>query len=86
MTNEEYKPVAEQKVSFRQLSDLMVWQVLSRETKQPLAVISGYNLRMDFDMSYLKSVEDIEACLAGLSKIFREIIMEKIMEDKPQEP
>lgn len=74
--------VPEPTVSFRMTSDRGIYEVRSKEADAALVEISGYDLQMIFNMQYLNSMEDIENALDGLKTLFRELIMEQIMERK----
>lgn len=81
-----YSHVDEPVVQFKVNSDRIVREVINADTKQVLVHISGYDLQINFNMQYLKSVEDIEAACSGISQLFRDIIMEKLLEgNKPAE-
>lgn len=76
--------VDEATVEFKSISDLSVYKITNQELDVPLVEISGYNLQINFNMQYLKSIEDIEAAKEGIAKLFGEIIMEKLLEYKKQ--
>lgn len=75
-------PVNEPRVEFRLISDRSVFNVINQEIQKTLVEISGYDLQIKFNLEYLNSIADVEAAIDGLSKLFREIIMEKLLEDK----
>lgn len=81
-----YSHVDEPVVQFKVNSDRIVREVINADTKQVLVHISGYDLQINFNMQYLKSVEDVEAACGGISQLFRDIIMEKLLDgNKPAE-
>lgn len=81
-----YSHVDEPVAQFKVNSDRIVREVINADTKQVLVHISGYDLQINFNMQYLKSVEDVEAACGGISQLFRDIIMEKLLEgNKPAE-
>lgn len=62
---------------FREMQDYDIYQIVDERTNKPLAYIGGYALQINFDMSELKSMERIEQCLNGLTKLFRKFIMDQ---------
>lgn len=82
-----YSTVPEPIVHFKLISDRIIREVLNAETKEPLIHISGYDLQVNFNLQYLKSVEAIEAACQGVASLFRDMIMEQLLpkEDKPEE-
>lgn len=81
-----YSHVDEPIVQFKSISDRIVREVINADTKQVLVHISGYDLQMNFNMQYLKSVEDVEAACSGIAQLFRDVIMSKLLErDKQSE-
>lgn len=79
-----YSRIAEPTVRFRVNSDRIVREVVNADTNQPLIRISGYDLQFDFNMQFLKSLEDIEAACNGMKELCRNIIMEAFMERDKQ--
>ena len=67
--------VDEPTVEFKLNSDRSVYRVTNQELNEPLVEITGYDLQINFNMQYLRSVEDIEA---------GEIIMDKLLEYRKQ--
>ena len=81
-----YSEISEPIVKFRINSDRIVREVINEEINQVLVHISGYDLQINFNMQYLKTVEDVEAACSGLSQLFRDMIMEKLLEgNKPSD-
>lgn len=74
-----YSHVDEPTVRFKAISDRIVREVVNADTKQVLVHISGYDLQINFNMQYLKSVEDVEAACSGIAQLFRDIIMDKLL-------
>lgn len=79
-----YSRISEPTVNFKLISDRIIREVVNAETKEVLVHISGYDLQINFNMQFLKSVEDVEAACSGISQMFREIIMEKLLEGNKQ--
>lgn len=76
------EPVVENTVQFKLLSDRTVLHILSEKNNEVMIEISGYDLQINFNFEYLKSIQDIEAACDGVSQLFREIITEKLLEHK----
>lgn len=79
-----YSKIDEPIVKFRLYSDRIVREIINPEINKTLVHISGYDLQINFNMQYLKSVEDVEAACNGISQLFRDIIMEKLLEGNKQ--
>lgn len=60
---------------FRELEDYDRCQITDEKTGKVLALISGYALQINFNMSELDTLERIEQCLQGIVKLFRHKIM-----------
>ena len=74
--------VSEPRVEFKLISDRSVFNVVNPEIQKTLVEISGYDLQIKFNLEYLNTMADVEAAIEGLGKLFREIILEKLLEDK----
>lgn len=72
-------PVEEGKVIFREKSDLTIFQIVDETTGTIMAYIAGYALDINFNMAELKSVERVEQLITGIGKMFRSVIMDKIL-------
>ena len=79
-----YSQVNEPMVHFRLISDRIIREVINADINQPLVRISGYDLQFDFNMQYLKSVEDVEAASNGIAQLFRDMLMSKLLEGRKQ--
>lgn len=66
-------------VTFRERSDYTVMQILDKDTGNALAYIGGYALDFSFNLNKLNSTAKIEQCLEGIRKLFRQVIMDKIL-------
>lgn len=76
--------VVEDKISFKRITDRTVYHILNPHNEQPMVEISGYDLHIDFNQTYLKSTKDVEAACEGLSQLFRELILEQLLENAQQ--
>lgn len=79
-----YSTVQEPVVHFKLISDRIIREVINPEINKVLVRISGYDLQIDFNMQYLKSVEAIEAACQGLAELARQAIMEQLLGDNKQ--
>lgn len=89
MTDEnDIKPVGgqEQTVTFRLESDRDLYEIRNPNVDESLIKITGYDLQVWFNPKYLKSVEDIEAACNGVHNLFRELIMEQMLNQSKQNP
>ncbi len=76
-------PVDEPVVKFRAISDRDVYKVVSESNKDiTLIEITGFDLQINFNMEYLRSYEDVNAAADGVGTMFRELILEKLLEYK----
>lgn len=76
--------VDEPDVKFKLISGRDVLNVESADNGEKLIEISGYDLQVNFNMQYLKSLEDIDAACKGIGDLFRDVILEKLLEYKKQ--
>ena len=84
MDNEIKQTVDEPRVEFKMISDRSVYNIVNEDINKTLVEISGYDLQINFNMEFLNSIEDVEAAVTGLGNLFRDIIMEKLLEHKKQ--
>lgn len=75
----DYTHIDEPIVKFRLNSDRIVREVINPEINQTLVHISGYDLQINFNMQFIKSVEDVEAACSGMAQLFRDMIMEQLL-------
>ncbi|MBR6130869.1 MAG: hypothetical protein IKQ20_03335 [Bacteroidales bacterium] len=79
MSDKIVEMVDEPKVVFKLMSDRDVFKVTNEELGQTLVEISGYDLQINFNMDFIKSMEDVEAAIDGMSQIWRKIIMARLL-------
>lgn len=79
---ENLPEVREPNAIFRSISDRTVFKVVNEATDQSLVEISGYDLQINFNMEFINSMADVEMAVSGLSNLFREIILERLFDDK----
>lgn len=85
MEEQNIQTVDEPKAEFRVLSDRDALTVKNADNDEILIEISGYDLQVNFNMEYLNSIQDVEAAVNGIGDLFRQIIMEKLLEHKQKE-
>lgn len=85
MEEQNIQTVDEPKAEFRTLSDRDALTVKNADNNEILIEISGYDLQVNFNMEYLNSIQDVEAAVNGIGDLFRQIIMEKLLEYKQKQ-
>ncbi len=75
----------EPKVVFRAVSDRDVFVVSNPDIGQNLVEISGYDLQINFNMDFIKNIEDVEAAIEGMGEIWRKIIMGQLLNSKNEQ-
>ena len=70
-------------VTFR-TADRMMYGALGYDGNELMAVISGYDLEIKFNMRLINSLADAEACANALADVFYEALMDQLIrENKP---
>lgn len=89
MISSEDKPLpqmeSEPKVQFRYMSDRDVLLIKNADIDQPLAEISGYDLQINFNMEFIKSVEDVETVIQGMGELWRKMILSQLLQAKNEQ-
>lgn len=84
MENEVINTVDEPRAEFKMMSDRSAFTIVNEEINKTLVEISGYDLQININMEYINSIDDVEAAVDGIGSLFREVIMEKLLEHKKQ--
>nr|DAE55383.1 MAG TPA: hypothetical protein [Caudoviricetes sp.] len=71
----------EKKVTF-DTSERMTYGAMNYDGTEMMAVISGYDLNIAFNMRTINSLSDAEAAANALSQVFYELLMEQLLEEK----
>lgn len=71
----------EEKVTFNAHSDLIVYGVTSEDENEMIAEISGYGIRIKFNMDRINSLDDAEYACQAMSNVFFKALFETILED-----
>lgn len=82
--NVQLPDVDEPEVKFKLISGRDVMNVENADNGEKMIEISGYDLQINFNMQYLKTIEDIDAACKGIADLFRETIVEKLLEYRKQ--
>ncbi len=78
----ELPVVDEPTVEFKYRTDRIAFTIKNEDINQILVEISGYDLQVNFNMEYINSVNDVEAAVSGIGDMFRNLIMNKLLEYK----
>ena len=62
-------------ITFR-TADRMMYGALGYDGNELMAVISGYDLEIKFNMRLINSLADAEACPNALADVFYEVLMD----------
>ena len=69
------------KVTF-DTSERMTYGAMNYDGTEMMAVISGYDLNIAFNMRTINSLSDAEAAANALAQVFYELLMEQLLEEK----
>ena len=70
-------------ITFR-TADRMMYGALGYDGNELMAVISGYDLEIKFNMRLINSLADAETCANALADVFYESLMDQLIrENKP---
>lgn len=62
----------------------MTYGALNYDGNELMAVISGYDLHIAFNMRVINSLADAEACANALADVFYEALMEQLIAEKSE--
>ena len=62
--------------------DRMTYGAMNYDGTELMAVISGYDLNIAFNMRTINSLADAEAATNALADVFYEVLMEELIEEK----
>lgn len=62
--------------------DRMTYGAMNYDGTELMAVISGYDLNIAFNMRAINSLADAEAAANALADVFYEVLMEQLIEEK----
>lgn len=81
---QEKQPAAQQvpeTITFR-TADRMTYGALGYDGNELMAVISGYDLEIRFNMRLINSLADAEACADALAQVFYDTLIEQLINEK----
>ena len=70
-------------ITFR-TADRMNYGALGYDGNELMAVLSGYDLEIKFNMRLINSLSDAEACADALAQVFYEALMEQLIQEKSE--
>ncbi len=82
MEEEAKQEEGQETVTFRK-DDRMVYGVLNYDGNEMMAVISGYDINIAFNMRLINSLADAENCANSMADVFYELLMEQLIAEKP---
>ena len=68
-------------ITFR-TADRMPYGALGYDGNELMAVISGYDLEIRFNMRLINSLADAEACADALAQVFYDTLIEQLINEK----
>lgn len=86
MTEENKKTGEQQETVTFNLTDRMTYGALNYDGNELMAVISGYDIDISFNMRLINSLADAESCADSLADVFYQILMEQLIALKPEIP
>lgn len=63
-------------------SERMTYGAMNYDGEEMMAVISGYDLNIAFNMRTINSLSDAEAAANALAQVFYELLMEQLIQEK----
>ena len=69
----------EEIVSFKKESDKITYGVLGYEGDELMAVITGYDLQIAFNMRLINSLADAESCANAMADVFFQTLLEQLI-------
>lgn len=77
--------ITEPSVQFKSISDVVALQVKNPDIEEPLAEISGYDLRVSFNFKYIKTLQDVESASFAIGDLFKQMMLEELLKNKKTE-
>lgn len=84
MTEETPKTEEQQETVTFNLADRMTYGTLNYDGNELMAIISGYDIDISFNMRLINSLADAESCADALADVFYQILMEQLIAQKPE--
>ncbi len=80
---DEIERALEQTVTFTQ-ADRVIYGVLNYDGNEYLAIISGFDVAISFNMRLINSLADAEACANGIADVFYQALMDQLIGQKAE--
>ena len=74
----------EQKTVTFNVEDRMRYGAVTSDCNDVMAVISGYDLNIAFNLKTINSLADAEAAADALAQVFYEVLLENLIEKKSE--
>ncbi|MFR9546566.1 MAG: hypothetical protein SNJ29_13460 [Rikenellaceae bacterium] len=74
----------EQKTVTFNVEDRMRYGAMNYDNTELMAVISGYDLNIAFNLKTINSLADAEAAADALAQVFYEVLLENLIEKKSE--
>lgn len=74
----------EETISFKKDSDKMLYGVQGYDGEELMAAITGYDLKVAFNMKLINSLADAESCANALADLFYQSLIEQLIEKKSE--
>lgn len=74
----------EETISFKIESDKILYGVQGYDSEELMAAITGYDLRVAFNMKLINSLADAESCANALADLFYQALIEQLIEKKSE--
>lgn len=71
----------ETQLSFQSVSDRVTYGVQTPDGTDMMAMISGYDLKIIFNLSRINTIEDAEAMANALADVFYQNLMAQLLEE-----
>ena len=79
--NQDTREQVPETVTFR-TADRITYGALGYDGNELMAVISGYDLEIKFNMRLINSLADAEACADALAQVFYDTLIEQLIQAK----
>lgn len=80
----KYKAMEQDETKTFKKEEKMTYGALNYDGNELMAVITGYDLNIAFNMKVINSLADAEACANALADVFYELLMEQLIANKAE--
>lgn len=81
--DENTEKLLEETVTFK-VGDRIIYGVLNYEGNEYMATISGFDLKIAFNMRLINSLADAESCANGIADVLYQALMEQLIVEKKE--